>query len=454
MSVNITFLGGANTVTGSKFLVRHGRETLLVDCGLFQGYKQLRLRNWTPLPIAPNQIDAVILTHAHLDHSGYLPLLAREGYGGRVYATPGTRDLCAILLPDSGHIQEEDAAFANRHGFSKHTPALPLYTRKDALACQKLIKPHDFGHSFEPISGWRATFFRAGHILGAASLLLEVAGRRILFSGDLGRTDDLIMNPPERAPAADTVVIESTYGDRTHPKEDVIAELGPALQRLATRGGVAVLPVFAVGRAQEILHAITVLKARGDIPHNLPVFLDSPMAISTTHLFEHHPGEHRLDAKQVRAMTHCATMVNTPEESKALARRHGPMVILAASGMATGGRVLHHLALYAGGHRNMIVLTGFQAPGTRGATLAAGAPSVRIHGKDVSVGAEVVQLQSASAHADAPQLVEWLRSMPQSPEQIYIVHGEIGASDELRKRIEHGLGWRAMVPEHGSSWPA
>ena len=454
MSVSITFMGGASTVTGSKYLVRHGRQALLVDCGLFQGYKQLRLRNWTPLPIAPNQIDAVILTHAHLDHSGYLPLLAREGYGGRVYATPGTRDLCAILLPDSGHIQEEDAAFANRHGFSKHAPALPLYTRKDALACQKLIKAHDFGHSFEPISGWRATFLRAGHILGAASLLLEVAGRRILFSGDLGRTDDLIMNPPERAPAADTVVIESTYGDRTHPKEDVLAELGPALQRLAARGGVAVLPVFAVGRAQEILHAITVLKARGDIPHNLPVFLDSPMAISTTHLFEHHPGEHRLDAKQVRALTHCATMVNTPEESKALAKRHGPMVILAASGMATGGRVLHHLALYAGGHRNMIVLTGFQAPGTRGATLASGAPSLRIHGKDVSVGAEIVQLQSASAHADAPQLIEWLRTLPQGPEQIYIVHGEIGASDELRKRIEHGLGWRAMVPEHGATWPA
>lgn len=454
MSVNITFLGGASTVTGSKYLVRHGRETLLMDCGLFQGYKQLRLRNWTPLPVAPNQVDAVILTHAHLDHSGYLPLFAREGYGGRVHATPGTRDLCAILLPDSGHIQEEDAAFANRHGFSKHTPALPLYTRKDALACLKLIKAHDFGHSFEPINGWRATFLRAGHILGAASLLLEVAGRRILFSGDLGRTDDLIMNPPERAPAADTVVIESTYGDRTHPQEDVIAELGPALQRLAARGGVAVLPVFAVGRAQEILHAITVLKARGEIPNNLPVFLDSPMAISTTHLFEHHPGEHRLDAKQVRALTHCATMINTPEESKALAKRHGPMVILAASGMATGGRVLHHLALYAGGHRNMIVLTGFQAPGTRGATLAAGAAAVRIHGKDVSVGAEVVQLQSASAHADAPQLIEWLRSMPQSPEQIYVVHGETGASDELRKRIEHGLGWRAMVPEHGATWPA
>lgn len=453
MSVSITFLGGASTVTGSKYLVRHGAETLLVDCGLFQGYKQLRLRNWNPLPVAPSQIHAVILTHAHLDHSGYLPLLAREGYGGHVHGTRGTRELCAVLLPDSGHIQEEDAAFANRHGFSKHAPALPLYTRKDALACLKQIKQHDFSHSFEPIKGWRATFFRAGHILGAASLLLEVAGRRILFSGDLGRTDDFLMNPPDRAPAADTVVIESTYGDRTHPKEDVLAELGPALHRLAGRGGVAVIPVFAVGRAQEILHAITVLKARGEIPSRLPVFLDSPMAIHTTHLFEHFPDEHRLDARAVKAMTHCATMVNTPDESKALAKRHGPMVILAASGMATGGRVLHHLALYAGDHRNMIVLTGFQSPGTRGATLASGAPSVRIHGKDVSVAAEVVQLQSASAHADAPQLLDWLRTLPAPPGQVYVVHGEISAADTLRQRIEHGLGWRALVPEHGATWP-
>lgn len=454
MSVSITFLGGASTVTGSKYLVRHGAETLLVDCGLFQGYKQLRLRNWTPLPVPPDQIDAVILTHAHLDHSGYLPLLVREGYGGHVHATPGTRDLCGILLPDSGHIQEEDAAFANRHGFSKHAPALPLYTRVDALACLKQIKAHDFSHTFEPIRGWRATFLRAGHILGAASLLLEVAGRRILFSGDLGRTDDFLMNPPDPAPAADTVLVESTYGDRTHPKEDVLAELGPALHRLAGRGGVAVIPVFAVGRAQEILHAIDRLKLADEIPKNLPVFLDSPMAVNTTHLFDNYMDEHRLDAKQVRALTHSATMISTPDESKALARRHGPMVILAASGMATGGRVLHHLALYAGDHRNMIVLTGFQSPGTRGATLASGAPSVRIHGKDVSVSAEIVQLQSASAHADAPQIEAWLRTLPTPPGQVYVVHGESSAADALRMRIEHGLGWRALVPEHGATWPA
>ena len=250
MGVNITFLGGANTVTGSKYLVRQDRHSLLVDCGLFQGYKQLRLRNWTPLPVAPDAVGAVVLTHAHLDHSGYLPLLVKEGFTGPVFATSGTQALCKILLPDSGHIQEEDAAFANRHGFSKHAPALPLYTRQDALDCLPLIQSVDMGKAFQPLPGWRVTFSPAGHILGAASVLLEVAGRRILFSGDLGRPDDSIIYPPAPPPAADTVLIESTYGDRQHPPENLVDELGAALRRLAARGGVAVVPVFAVGRAK------------------------------------------------------------------------------------------------------------------------------------------------------------------------------------------------------------
>lgn len=453
MSVTITFLGGSGTVTGSKYLVRFEGKSLLVDCGLFQGYKQLRLRNWTPLPIAPNQIDAIVLTHAHLDHSGYLPLLAKEGFEGHVYASRGTRDLCKILLPDSGHIQEEDAAFANRHGFSKHAPALPLYTRQDALDALPMIKAVEFDKTISPLPGWKITFRPAGHILGASSILLAVAGRRILFSGDLGRPDDLIMSPPDAAPQADTVLIESTYGDRTHPKEDVLAELAPALQRVAKRGGVAVVPVFAVGRAQALLHAIHLLKMKGELPSSLPVFLDSPMAVHTTHLFEDHLGEHRLSRQDTHALTHSATMVNSTDESKALASRHGPMVILSASGMATGGRVLHHIAHYAGDHRNMIILTGYQAPGTRGATLASGAKSVRIHGRDVDVNAEVVQLESASAHADANQLLAWLRTMPQAPDQVYVVHGEPGPADTLRSRIKRELGWRAIVPEHGSTWP-
>ena len=449
MSVSITFLGGSGTVTGSKYLVRHNGKSMLMDCGLFQGYKQLRLRNWQPLPLSPHEIDSVVLTHAHLDHSGYLPLLARDGYHRDIHATRGTRDLCAILLPASGHLQEEDAAFLNRHKLSSHSPALPLYTRLDALHCLKQFKPHGLHQRFEPLPGWYATFSNAGHILGAASVLLEVGGRRILFSGDLGRPDDMLMNPPDAPPKADTVLVESTYGDREHPAEDLLSELGPALARLAARGGVAVVPVFAVGRAQVVLHAIGLLKAQGVIPASLKVFLDSPMAVSTTGLYQHHLGEHRLNAREVNALEHGATLVQTSEQSKGLARLHGPMVILAASGMATGGRVLHHLALHSGDHRNMIILTGHQAPGTRGARLADGERSIRIHGQDVAVRAEVVKLNSASAHADSHQLIAWLRSMEHAPDRVFVVHGEMSASDQLRQRISHELHWQAQVPEHG-----
>ncbi len=453
MSVNITFLGGTGTVTGSKYLVQHDGKKLLVDCGLFQGYKQLRLRNWNPMPIEAADVDAVLLTHAHLDHSGYVPLLYRQGYRGRIHATPASCDLCAILLPDSGHIQEEDAAFLNRHGYTKHAPAMPLYSKHDALLSLQLLKPEREGISFSPIPGWKATFSHAGHILGAASILLEVGGRRILFSGDLGRPDDLIMKAPDLPPEADTVLIESTYGNRTHPQEDVLAELAPALKRVASRGGVAVLPVFAVGRAQALLYAFALLKDRGEIPHSLPIFLDSPMAVHTTELLPRHPDAHRLDAEALHQMNHIATMVETPEQSKSLAKRHGPMVILSASGMATGGRVLHHLAHYLPDHRNMVILTGYQAPGTRGDTLAKGGTTVRIHAQEVAVNAEVVQLQSSSAHADATQLLDWLKHMKHAPDQVYVVHGEPEASDVLRQRIEHELKWRAVVPEHGSTWP-
>jgi len=454
MSLQIHFLGGASTVTGSKYCVEHAGKRLLVDCGLFQGYKPLRLRNWNPMPTPAKDIDAVVLTHAHLDHSGYVPLLVRQGFKGRVHATVGTRDLCGILLPDSGHIQEEDAFFANKHGFSKHQPALPLYTKSDALQSMRSFHVEKWGHVFEPIRGWRAQFSAAGHILGASSLLLEVAGRRVLFSGDLGRPDDSLMNPPEPPPQADTVLIESTYGDRSHPQDNLNDELGAALKKVAARGGVAVVPVFAVGRAQAVLHSIAQLKAKGDIPHGLPIFLDSPMAIHTTALFEKHMDEHRLTAQEVQAMDHSATMVETPEQSKALIKRHGPMVILAASGMATGGRVLHHLANHVGNHRNMVILTGYQSPGTRGATLASGAPTIRMHGKDLPVQAEIVQLSSASAHADGNQLLDWLRKMPQPASQVYVVHGEIQAADTLRQRLERELHLRAVVPEHDSVWPA
>ena len=360
MSVHIRFLGGAGTVTGSKYLVEHDGQSLLVDCGLFQGYKQLRLRNRDPLPVLPNHIGAVLLTHAHLDHSGYLPLLAKEGFHGKVWATPATRDLAQILLPDSGHIQEEDAAFANRKGFSKHSPALPLYTESDALQSLKLLRTVPMHQPFEPLKGWTAQFSGAGHILGAASLLLEVGGRRILFSGDLGRPDDALMLAPDAPPAADVVVCESTYGDRDHPDEDVMAELGPALARVAARGGSAVVPVFAVGRAQALLHAIAELKASGQLPHSLPIYLDSPMAIHSTELFARHLGEHRLTAAQCHAMAQVATMTRSADESKAIARQHGPKVILAASGMATSA----HFVFLRGDPRQVGLLPKSGIPGT------------------------------------------------------------------------------------------
>lgn len=451
-NVRVTFLGGAGTVTGSKFLVQYDGKQLLVDCGLFQGYKQLRLRNRTPLPVEPNHIDAVILTHAHLDHSGYFPLLVKEGFKGKAWCTSGTRDLCQILLPDSGHIQEEDAAFANRHGSSKHSPALPLYTEEDAVRSLKLLHTAPPLIEFEPIKGWKARFYGAGHILGASCVGIEVGGKRLLFSGDLGRPDDLIMLPPDPPPAANAVFVESTYGDREHGQEAAMDELEQLLNKVAARGGTAVLPVFAVGRAQAVLHAIAELKRLGRIPSSLPVFLDSPMAIHSTEAFMKHVGEHRLSLEQCRAMGAVAKMVMSPDESKAIALQHGPKVILAASGMATGGRVLHHLIQYLGSHKNMVILTGFQAAGTRGATLAKGGTQLRIFGQDFEVKAEVCQLQSASAHADASQLMQWLRAIPGTPKRVFTVHGELDAADALRRRIESELGWHAMVPEHGSTW--
>lgn len=454
MSVSIRFLGGAGTVTGSKYLVEHEGRCLLVDCGLFQGYKQYRLRNREPLPVAPGQIGAVLFTHAHIDHSGHFPLLAKEGFKGKAWCTPATRDLLHVMLPDSGHLQEEEADYANRKGFSKHRPALPLYTEDDARRCLKRLhtaSPHEV---FEPLPGWTARFSGAGHILGAASVLLEVGGRRLLFSGDLGRPDDALMHPPEPPPEADVVLCESTYGNRLHPKEDLPSELGPALARTAARGGTAVVPVFAVGRAQAVLLAIARLKAQGALPRGLPVYLDSPMAVHTTELYERHLGQHRLSAAECREMERTAQMVTSVEQSKAIAQRHGPKVILAASGMATGGRVLHHLTHHLGDHRAMVVLAGYQAPGTRGALLAAGNTSLRIFGQQWPVRAEVVQLTAGSAHADADQLMAWLRALPQAPRRTFVTHGDMDAADALRLRIEHELGWPALVPEHGSTWPA
>jgi metallo-beta-lactamase family protein len=443
----LAFLGATGTVTGSRYLLTAGGRRLLVDCGLFQGYKPLRLRNWDHFPVDPASVEAVVLTHAHLDHAGYLPLLVRHGFRGPVYCTEATAALSRILLPDSAHLLEEEAHYANRKGTSKHHPALPLYTQDDVEATLRLLRPVPLHEAFAPVPGVEATMRGAGHILGAASVTLAHAGTRIGFSGDLGRADDAVMRAPEAPGPADLLVVESTYGDRAHPDVDAETELGAVVARVAARGGVVVIPAFAIGRAQALLHAIARLKARGAIPSALPVYLNSPMAAAATSLYSRFPATHKLDAAALAALRDAATVVTTAEQSKALNRRHGPMVILSASGMATGGRVIHHLAAFAPDTRNAIVLAGFQAGGTRGAALAAGHRTIRIFGQDVPVGAEVVQLGASSAHADADGLLAWLRSAPQVPRRVFVTHGEPAAADALRLRIVRELGWDACVPD-------
>lgn len=448
MTLEIRFLGAAGTVTGSKYLLRSHGRSLLVDCGLFQGVKALRLRNWEPPPLRPQELDAVVLTHAHLDHSGYLPVLARRGFEGPVIASRGTRELCAILLPDCGHLQEEEALYANRQGFSKHKPALPLYTQEQARRTLGLFRSVDFGEETSLGDAFRAKLQPAGHILGASTVALRTLGPRIVFSGDLGRYNDPIMHAPAPIDAADYLVVESTYGNRRHESIDPEAELGAHLARVLERKGVAVIPAFAVGRAQALLFHISRLKLRGAIP-DVPVFLNSPMAIDATQLYRAYRREHRLTIEQCRAACTVAQMVNSTDESKALNLRRGPMIIISASGMATGGRVLHHLKAFAPEPRNMIILPGYQAAGTRGASLATGANEIKIHGAYVRVGAEVVKLDSMSAHADYTEILRWLSAFKIPPRRTFVTHGEPAAADEMRRRIEETLGWNVHVPEHG-----
>jgi metallo-beta-lactamase family protein len=448
--MDIQFLGAAGTVTGSKYHLRAEATSVLVDCGLFQGLKALRLRNWEEPPVRPKELNAIVLTHAHLDHSGYLPVLARRGFDGPVISSRGTRDLCGILLPDAGHLQEEEAAYANRFGFSKHKPALPLYTEAQAQATLELFKGVGYGEDIELSTVFRAELQPAGHILGASIATMRADGLRIVFSGDLGRYNDPIMRPPAEIQAADYLIVESTYGNRRHEVADPEGELGAHLARVLQRGGVAVIPAFAVGRAQSLLFYISRLKARAAIP-DVPVFLNSPMAIDATQLYRAYRHEHRLTVEECRAACAVARMVNSADDSKALNLRRGPMIIVSASGMVTGGRILHHLKAFAPDSRNMIILPGFQAAATRGASLAGGAKEIKIHGRYVSVRAEVVKLDSMSAHADYTEILRWLGGFKAPPRRTFITHGEPAAADELRRRIEETLGWNVHVPQHGES---
>ncbi|RMF71578.1 MAG: MBL fold metallo-hydrolase, partial [Alphaproteobacteria bacterium] len=413
-------------------------------------WKNLRLRNWRPLPVDVRDIGAVLLTHAHLDHSGYLPRLVRDGFAGPIHATPGTIALAEILLPDSGHLQEKDAELANRAGFSRHHPALPLYTAADA----RRVIPHFVGHEFErpfaPAPGARARFRRAGHILGAAMIALEIAGRRLLFTGDVGRPADPLMPPPAPPEETDILVIESTYGDRLHGDADPQAILAEHILRTIHAGGTVIAPAFAVGRAQLLLYYLHRLKAEGAIPTDLPVYLDSPMAIDASHLFCSFRKEHRLSERECRAVCAVATYLRDWEASAALDADPRPKIIISAAGMATGGRVLHHLKAYLPDHRSLVLFTGFQAGGTRGRKLLDGAREIKIHGHMIPVRARIAALDMLSAHADRGELLRWCRAFPRPPGRCFVVHGEPAAADALRHALEHELGWPdVQVPLYG-----
>jgi metallo-beta-lactamase family protein len=444
--MKVGFYGAVGTVTGSKYLVESGGARVLVDCGLFQGLKQLRLRNWSKPPFDPASLDAVLLSHAHLDHSGYLPALVRAGFSGPVYCTPPTRALCQILLPDSGHIQEEDAAYANRKKFSKHEPALPLYTERDAEVALTHLRDVGFG---EPLAlgALHARFHPAGHILGAASVELRDETGTALFSGDLGRSDDLLMLPPAPPVAADWIFMESTYGDRSHGERDPVEAIAAVLRRTCERGGALLIPSFAVGRAQTMLYCLHQIFAR-DLAPRVSVFVNSPMATDVSALYEEFHDYHRLSQSEIASICDVAEFVRSVEESKELAARKGPHVVISASGMATGGRVLHHLRALAPDERNTILMPGFQAVGTRGADLVAGASAIKIHGAYVPVRAEVVQLDLLSAHADREDLIAWLGAAPQPPRATWLVHGEPASADALRRSVRQALGREPRIPDY------
>lgn len=445
--MKLTFLGATGTVTGSKYLLEADGRRTLIDCGLFQGFKQLRLRNRAPFFIEPGRIDAVVLSHAHIDHSGYLPLLIKNGFTGKVYCTSGTRDLCAIMLPDSGHLQEEEAEYANKHGYSKHHPALPLYTKKDGERASARLTSVAFEHEIDLGEGLRFKLSPAGHILGAALVTLKNRHGTLLFSGDLGRPRNLIMYPPAIVRHADFLILESTYGDRRHEQTDPQTALAEIVNRTVARGGVLLIPAFAVGRAQSLLYRIHLLKESGAIG-DIPVFLNSPMAAEATRVLQRHCGEHRLTPAQCVAMGNVARVIASMEESVWLAGRPGPAIIISASGMATGGRVLHHLKALAPDEHNTVLFVGFQAGGTRGAAMLAGAEAIKIHGEYVPVRAEVAILNNLSAHADYAETLEWLRHFQAPPRRTFLVHGEPPAADALRRRIEEQLRWPIHIPEY------
>lgn len=455
----LSFFGGAGTVTGSKFLVRAAGRHILLDCGLFQGLKELRLRNWQAPAFDPRHLETIVLSHAHLDHCGYLPVLIRLGFRGHILCTAGTADLLRIVLLDSARLQEEDAAAANREGYSKHTPALPLYTTDDAQRTLQRVIVHAYDRPVLLSDQVRVTFHRAGHILGAAVIELEIGHEpvfRLVFSGDLGRIDQPILKDPAPLEAADVLLLESTYGDRTHPEhpeDELVAILHEAIER----GGAIIVPSFAIGRTQSLIWWLRELERHGKIPV-LPVFLDSPMAVEASAVYERHRDDHDPQMRAILEQEHTLRsqklqILRTPEQSKILNRYDGQYLVISASGMATGGRVLYHLRAHLPDPKATVLLIGYQAAGTRGRALREGATSIKIHGIEVPVRAAIRSLDGLSAHADRDELLAWVAGCPKPPKQIYLVHGEPQQAASLEQAIRERFGYSVAVAQDGQTVP-
>jgi len=446
---SLTFLGAAGTVTGSKHLLDTGSHRVLVDCGLFQGLKELRERNWQPLPIAATAIDAVILTHAHLDHCGYLPRLVSEGFKGRVFCTPGTRDLCSLVLPDSAKIQEEDARDANRHGYTKHHPALPLYTANDAARALGQLQPVGYNRPVPVVPDVEVEFINAGHLLGSAYARVTTEDKTILFGGDLGRFGRPVLPDPVPINCADILLVESTYGDRLHEPDDHGRQLETIVNASVQRGGKLIVPSFAIGRVEEVVYWLKLLEEEQRVPV-LPVYIDSPMAAQALQFYAQRRDELDPDM-QKRERGVCAfctsrmTTVSSVQQSIDLVASHQPAIVIASSGMATGGRVLYHLAAGLPNPRNTVMFVGYQAVGTRGRSLVDGAKTVRIKGRDIPVAATIEHIDSMSAHADAGEIMRWLSGFTAAPTMTYLVHGEPVPLEALRGRVATEKQWPVHV---------
>ncbi|MDR3491332.1 MAG: MBL fold metallo-hydrolase [Gammaproteobacteria bacterium] len=445
--MQITFLGAVRTVTGSKYLINVGPKKILVDCGLYQGYKELRLRNWNMPPVHPSEIEAIILTHAHIDHSGFIPVFIKKGFKGKVYCSHGTKELCAILLPDSGHLQEEDAKNANQYGYSKHKPALPLYTREDGINALEQFVALDFNQPLILFNEMEVKLFSAGHIIGASLAQLTYKKTTLLFTGDLGRPHHPVMRAPTQITETDYLVVESTYGDRLHDKSDPLDKLADVINDTVANKGSVVIPAFAVGRTQDLLYQLYQLKESKRIP-NVPIYLDSPMAQNVSDLLKHYSSEHRIPEELCDKVCQIATYTRTQEESQAIDASNESAIIISASGMTEGGRVLHHLKKYLPGASNTVLFTGFQAPGTRGDRIINGESHVKIHGEMIPVKARIAVLENMSAHADYQEIIEWLKNFKKAPIKTFITHGELTSSTALKNEITEQLHWPCVVPDY------